>query len=620
MLKQTMEIQRDLEGQLLKRSEVVDFEVSEEERSISFPFSSELGVTRYFGNEILEHTRDAVDLNRLNDGAPLLWNHDPDRVLGVVRSAKIGDDKRGYAEVKFSRNDFATQVWADIEGGILRNVSVGYQIKDMEQRGEDYVATSWEPYEVSIVSIPADNSVGVGRSLDDLVTSTQEVSNMSEENRSLNDSASSDAPQPTSIKESMTTTPDKMEVVRSESPVDHSKAVKAERSRISEIQTVAAKYNLAELGEQYIRDERSVADFNSAVLKEWKPEAIAPKADDTDIGLTKEETRSWSVLRAIDYLADPNNRAKREAAAFEIEASEAAASKLGRSSRGITIPNEVFKRDLATRPDTAGGNLIQTDLDAANFIDLLRNNSVLQQTGSTVLTGLSGNLSIPRQGAAGTAYWVSESSAVTESQQTIEQVNMTPRTVGAMTDISRKLLIQSSVDVENMVRNDLAKIIALEIDRCALYGLGNTSEPLGVHNTPGISTENVGNSDPSWADVVNMESDISVANALTGSLAYVTRANIAGAMKVKTKDSGSGRFVNEDGVVNGYPLYVSNQVEAGDIWFGNWSELILGYWSGLDLQVDPYTGGASGNVRVRVLQDVDVAVKHPASFCLGAQA
>jgi HK97 family phage major capsid protein len=409
-----------------------------------------------------------------------------------------------------------------------------------------------------------------------------------------------------------------MEVVRSESPVDHSKAVKAERSRISEIQTVAAKYNLTELGEQYIRDERSVADFNSAVLKEWKPEAIAPKADDTDIGLTKEETRSWSVLRAIDYLADPNNRAKREAAAFEIEASEAAASKLGRSSRGITIPNEVFKRDLATRPDTAGGNLVQTDLDAANFIELLRNNSVLQQTGATTLTGLQGNLSIPRLGASGSAYWVSESSAPTESQQTIEQVNMSPRTVGAYTDISRKLLIQSSMDVENLVRNDLAKVIALEIDRCALYGLGNTSEPLGVHNTTGIATENVGNNDPSWADVVNMESDIAVANALTGSLSYVTRANINGAMKVKAKDSGSGLFVNDNGTVNGYPCYVSNQIEAGDIWFANWTDLIIGYWSGLDLQVDPYTGGAAGTVRVRVLQDTDVAVRHPESFCLGA--
>jgi len=201
---------------------------------------------------------------------------------------------------------------------------------------------------------------------------------------------------------------------------------------------------------------------------------------------------------------------------------------------------------------------------------------------------------------------------------TIEQVNMTPRTIGAMTDISRKLLIQSSLDVESLVRSSLASSVALEIDRAALYGLGSSSEPLGLHNVTGIATENVGNNDPSFGDVVNMESDISVGNALTGSLAYVTRANIAGAMKVKTKDSGSGRFVNEDGVVNGYPLYVSNQIEAGDIWFGNWSELILGYWSGLDLQVDPYTGGASGNVRVRVLQDVDVAVKHPASFCLGA--
>jgi HK97 family phage major capsid protein len=415
----------------------------------------------------------------------------------------------------------------------------------------------------------------------------------------------------------MTTTPEKLEVVRSE--VDTQKVIKAERNRISEIQTVAAKYNLAELGEQYIREERSVADFNSAVLKEWKPEAITPKADETDIGLSETETRSWSVLRAIDYLADPNNPAKREAAAFEIEASQAAASKLGRSSRGITIPNEVFRRDLKTTPDTQGGNLVQTDLDAANFIDLLRNQSVIAQTGSTTLTGLSGNLAIPRQGAAATAYWVAESGAVTESQQTIEQVNMTPRALGAMTDISRKLLIQSSIDVENMVRGDLAKVIALEIDRAALYGLGSSSEPLGLHNTTGIATENITNNDPTFGEVVSMESDIAVANALTGSLAYVTRANIRGAMKVKAKDTGSGLFLwTGENTVNGYPAYMSNQVEAGDVWFANWSDLIIGYWSGLDLQVDPYTGGAAGTVRVRVLQDTDVAVRHPESFCLGA--
>ena len=604
---------RDYEKDLVQRDFNLEVrEVEKEDRTLEFPFSSEEPVTRYFGPEILEHKSANWDLKRLNDSAPLLYNHNFDRPIGVVQKAWIDETaKRGYAKVRFSKEEFASSIYRDIKDGIIRGISFGYVVKDMEQRGEEFWATSIEPYELSVAVVAADPTVGINRSKDNTAP-LETTSNMSKEERS-DVSASSDAPV-NPVVESMTANPEKLEV-RSE--VDTQKVIKAERSRIQAIQTVAAKYNLSELGEQYIKEERSVADFNDAVLREWKPEAIAPKADATDIGLTQAETRSFSVLRAIDYLANPGSAAKREAAAFEIEASEAAAQKLGRASRGITIPNEVFRRDMQTSPDTAGGNLVAQEL-SSDFISLLKNASVLAQTGSTILTGLSGNISIPRQGSQQTSYWVGEGSNVTESDMTIEQVNMTPRTIGAMTDISRKLLIQSSLDVESLVRTSLASSVALEIDRAALYGLGSSSEPLGLHNVTGIATENVGNNDPSFGDVVNMESDISVANALTGSLAYVTRANIAGAMKVKTKDSGSGRFVNEDGVVNGYPLYVSNQVESGDIWYGNWSELILGYWSGLDLQVDPYTGGASGNVRVRVLQDVDVAVKHPASFCLGA--
>jgi len=615
---------RDYEKDLVQRDFNLEVrEVEKEDRTLEFPFSSEQPVTRYFGNEILEHKSANWDLKRLNDGAPLLFNHDFSRPIGVVEKAWIDETKRrGYAKVRFSKEEFASSIFRDIKDGIIRGISFGYVVKDMEQRGEgaeggdpslpNFYATSIEAYELSVAPVAADATIGINRSKDNTAP-LETTSNMSKEERS-DVSASSDAPV-NSVVESMTANPKETLEVRSE--VDTQKVIKAERSRIQEIQTVAAKYNLQDLGETYIKEDRSVADFNSAVLREWKPEAIAPKADATDIGLTQAETRSFSVLRAIDYLANPGSAAKREAAAFEIEASEAAAAKLGRASRGITIPNEVFRRDMQTSPDTAGGNLVATEL-SSDFISLLKNASVLAQTGSTILTGLSGNISIPRQGSQQTSYWVGEGSNVTESDMTIEQVNMTPRTIGAMTDISRKLLIQSSLDVESLVRSSLASSVALEIDRAALYGLGSSSEPLGLHNVTGIATENVGNNDPSFADVVNMESDISVANALTGSLAYVTRANIAGAMKVKTKDSGSGRFVNEDGVVNGYPLYVSNQVESGDIWYGNWSELILGYWSGLDLQVDPYTGGASGNVRVRVLQDVDVAVKHPASFCLGA--
>jgi HK97 family phage major capsid protein/HK97 family phage prohead protease len=612
-----MENKRDLEKTLVQRDFKLEVrEVEKEDRTLEFPFSSETPVARYFGNEILEHREKSANLDRLNDGAPLLWNHDPDKVIGVVERAWIDEKKkRGYAKVRFSEEEFAASKYRDIKNGIIRNVSFGYVIKDSQQieNTEDVVIRDWECYEISCCAIPADASIGISRT----ATSTPDVekaSNMPEEERSLNVSASSDAP-PNPEKESMTATPEKMEVVRSE--VDSQKLIKAERSRIQEIQTVASKYNLQDLGDQYIKEERSVADFNAAVLKEWKPEAITPKADDADIGLTPKETRSWSVLRAIDYLANPGSQAKREAAAFEIEASEAAAQKLGRASRGITIPNEVFKRDMQTQPDTAGGNLVSTEL-SSDFISLLTNASVLAQTGSKILTGLSGNISIPRIGSQQTSYWIGEGSNVTESDMSIEQINMSPKTIGAMTDVSRKLLIQSSLDVESLVRQHLANSVALEIDRAALYGTGSSGEPLGVHNVTGIATENITNNDPTFGEIVAMESDISVANALTGNLAYVTRANIAGAMKVKAKDSGSGLFVWDNGTVNGYPAYISNQIEAGDVFFADWSSLIIGYWSGLDLQVDPYTGGASGNVRVRVLQDVDTAVAHPESFCLGA--
>ena len=615
---------RDYEKDLVQRDFNLEVrEVEKEDRTIEFPFSSEQPVTRYFGNEILEHKSANWDLKRLNDGAPLLFNHDFSRPIGVVEKAWIDETKRrGYAKVRFSKEEFASSIFRDIKDGIIRGISFGYVIKDMEQRGEgaeggdpslpNFYATSIEAYELSVAPVAADATIGINRSKDNTAP-LETTSNMSKEERS-DVSASSDAPV-NSLVESMTANPKETLEVRSE--VDTQKVIKAERQRIQEIQTVAAKYNLQDLGKTYITEGRSIADFNAAVLREWKPEAIAPKADATDIGLTQAETRSWSVLRAIDYLANPGSAAKREAAAFEIEASEAAASRLGRASRGITIPNEVFRRDMLAGTDTAGGNLVSTEL-SSDFISLLKNASVLAQTGATYLTGLTGNISIPRQGSQPTSYWIGEGSNVTESDITIEQVNMSPRTIGAMSDISRKLLIQSSLDVESFVRKALASSVAIEIDRAALYGLGNASEPLGVHNTTGIATENITNSDPTFAEVVAMESDISVANALTGDLAYVTRANIAGAMKVKTKDSGSGQFIWDNDTVNGYPAYVSNQIEAGDVFFANWSSLIIGYWSGLDLQVDPYTGGASGNVRVRVLQDVDVAVEHPESFCLGA--
>ena len=574
-----------------QRAELTTFD-EVEDRTYEFPFSSEFPVARYFGNEILSHDAKAADLSRLNDGAPLLFNHNPDRVIGVVERAYIdGKKRRGYARVRFSRNPFAQEVLSDVKDGVLRNVSFGYSIDKMEERGSgDFVATAWSPYEVSVVSVPADPGVGIGRALEA-------------------ESAAPAAPTPDPIPSMENTTTD-LAVVRAE-------AAEAERSRIAGISALCDKHNMADLGRQLIESGRSIDEARAAVLDKLdiKQEPVTMSA--AEIGLTEKESRSFSFLRAINYLANPTDRSARDAAAFEIEASDAAAAKLGRQSRGITIPQDVLRRDLTVGAATAGGNLVATELDAGSFIDLLRNASALDQAGATVLTGLTGNVAIPRQSGAGTAYWVAESGSSTESQQTVDQVSLTPKTVAAFTDYSRRLMIQSSIDVENMVRSDLARVLALKIDLAGLYGTGSNGEPLGLKLTTGIGTENFAAAIPTFAEVVALESDVATANALLGSPVYLMNAAMRGGLKTKAKDAGSGLFVMEGNEVNGYRGVLSNQVESGDLWFGNFADLIIGYFSGLDLMVDPYTHSTSGTVRVVAMQDVDIAVRHPESFSRG---
>ncbi len=593
-----MDLSRDLEGQLLKRSEVADFQVSEDERSIEFPFSSEFPVARYFGNEVLSHDRGSADLGRLNDAAPVLFNHDPNKVIGVVERAWIDDkSKRGFVNVRFSRNAFAQEVLADVRDGVLRNVSFGYAINDMEQRGDDFVATRWSPYEVSVVSIPADPTVGVGRALD------------------AQPAATAATPTPQQEPEvQMENTPD-ISAVRAEAAAE---AAKAERARISGISALTEKHGMADLGRQLIDGGRSLDEARAAVLEKIgaKVEPVTEKA--ADIGMSAKEVREFSFQRAINALANPGDRKLQEAAAFERECSEAAAAKAGKTAQGIMVPNEVLRRDLTVGTASAAGDLVGVDFRPGSFIELLRNRSALAGLGVASLTGLSGNVAIPRQTGAATAYWVAESGAPTESNQTVDQVNLSPKTVGAFTDYSRKLMLQSSIDVEQMIRQDLATVLALEIDRVGLYGLGNSNQPLGIKLTTGINTVDFGAATPTYAEVVDMESQIAADNADIGAMAYLMNASMRGALKTKDKGTDTGAYVFEPGgTVNGYSAIVSNQVASGDVFFAVWSQLIMAMWSGLDLTVDPYTHSTSGTVRVVALQDVDFAVRHPEGFCRG---
>lgn len=566
--------------------------IDEDMRTVRMAISSEEPVGRSFGDEILDHSETSIDLEFARSGRmPLLLDHDPRQQIGVVENVDLdGGSRRLRGTVRFGKSALAKEVFDDVKDGIRSNVSVGYAVNKMDREDKDrYRVSSWSPMEVSVVSIPADRTVGVGRSAED------------------------DLHTPTPI-------PRKEEPTMTEEVKIDVEAVKAEAARsaakeTAEMYRLAAKHNKRDMADEAVGNGKSLAEFRGDLL-----EVIGNKPlDETEIGLTKKEVRDFSLMRALRAMSNPSDRGAQAAASFEFEAAAEAAKRDGVDPQGLYIPTDVrrswnMKRDMNTGDDAA---IIAEDFRGGDFIDVLRNASSVMQAGATMLSGLQGDVKIPKKTAASTAGWIStEGGASGESEPTVGQVTMAPKVLGAHTDITRLMMQQSSLDVEALVRNDLATGIALTIDLGGLSGSGSSGQPTGVSNTSGINTPtSFAGVNPTFAEVVAMETAVAEDNALMGNLAYILPASMYGALKTTVKDAGSGQFVVEPGgTMNGYRAIVSNQVTAGDLYFGNFSDLLIGMYGGLDITVDPYTASTSGTVRIVALQTVDVAVRHAVSF------
>mgnify|MGYP001156474712 FL=1 len=582
-------------------------------------FSSETPVERWWGIEILDHSRGSVRLDRLNSAGSLLFNHNRDLLIGAIESARIDERaRRGRAEVRFSPSAVGQEKRAEVDAGVLRTTSVSYLIHAMVLEKEEdgvqtYRVTDWEPLEVSLVTIPADPGVGVGRA------------------RQI------PAGQGVGVK----TNPDKEETKMDEKEIQ--KRIDDARKQGGDEESTRVKAILglvkegdnrrfADVALRYVETGAGPDEFKRALeeLKRLDPKPVIDT--DPSIGMSNRDIRQFSIVRAIRAMAEGN----RGLAAFEFECSEAVAKRLHKSPQGFFVPYDVLtgRRDLVKGTPTAGGHLVATELLAASFIELLRNKMLLRRLGAQVLGGLVGDIAIPKQTGGATAYWVGENANVTESQQTFGQVALSPRTVGTYTDISRKLLIQSSLDVEAFVRNDLATVLALAIDYAGINGLGqDSSQPLGILQTSGIGAVAIGTDGgaPTWSHIVDLETEVSIDNADVGNLAYLTNAKVRGKLKKTFTNTTYGEIPvwgkGEEpgfGELNGYRAGVSNQVpsnltkNAGSnlsaIIFGNFSDYIIGEWGAIDILIDPYTGGAAGTVRVRVLQDVDGACRRAESF------
>ena len=637
--------------------------LDEEKRTVELAFSSEAEVERWFGIEVLDHSEGAMRTGRLQDGAAVLVNHDWNDQVGVVESVTMGADRKGRAVVRFGRGARASEVWQDIVDGIRRHVSVGYSVHkvEVEERAgqADMVrVTDWEPHEISIVSVPADVSVGVGRSAEPLPAEQERAGSDTPGNPEHSGPTQRDS----DMKEKILRD-DKGNLVRAKVDENdkivevlevieragqaHAEArdagMQAEQARVKAIMDMGRQYENVEMATRFVSDGKSPEDFQRALLDTMNKERSKSlgdnaerggKSESASIGMTDKDLQRYSMMNVVRALANPTDKRAQEAAAFELELSQEAEKQYGKQARGILIPDDVLSRAFnaggaadAPTGSVTGENLVDTQFMAGSFIDMLRNRTALMRLAGT-MSGLVGNVEIPKQTGGATAYWVGEGDDATEGVPTIGQITMSPKTVAAFTDITRRLMLQSTPDAERIVRNDLASAVALAIDLAGFYGTGG-DQPTGIANVSGINAVDFAGAAsggsgalPTYSEVVKMESEIAADNADVNSMAYVMNSGMRGHFKTTEKFSGTnGSPIWEPGnSVNGYGAEVTNQIQAGDLFFGNFADLIIGMWGGLDLTVDPYSLSKSGGTRLVVFQDVDMVVRRVESFCLGRDA
>ena len=622
-----------------------------EDGLIELAVSSEVPYERWFGIEILSHAPGAVDLSRLSgNDHPLLLNHCTDDQIGVLLDPMIGDDRVLRCKAKFSRASEAQEIAQDVADGIRQLVSVGYFIDEIQEvepaepdidleefsgwrtirtltadqfeqemrsaHGENFtrertgvrsanedkptfLVTKWTPFEASIVPVPADPTVGIGRSAGVEPEPAPKLV----------------APEPPIIileqrKMEQLKTPAEMEIER--------------RDAIAVIAEQYKQYLGPNDAADAIRNGRSVEAFKDLII-----EKIQSKHTDTSaihIGLTPKEIKRYSLGKALTaaILGDWRD------AGFERECSEATAKKMGRSPEGFYLPPEAFSRDFNVGTAAEAGNLVATDLRNDLFVDVLRNSLVMGQLGARVLTGLSGNIDLPRKSTASTIGSVTEIGSASETAPATAKVTLSPKRTSAYVEVSKQALIQSGIALEAMIRDDLIMSAAVNLENQTINGTGTAPQMTGIRYTSGIGTVVGGTNGaaPAWSHFVDLETACANANAEPDRLAgYLVNTKTRG--KAKQTQMGTNLpWIWQNGAqpLNGYRAAVSNNLPSNltkgtsttvcssAIFGSDWSMATIGLFGAPDITVDPYTKADTGQVKITLNQFADFGVRQPACF------
>lgn len=605
--------------------------------------SSEFPVERWFGKEILDHSPDAVDLSRAKRGLSFLDSHDAQSVIGIVENVKVGDDKKLRGQVRFSRSAPAQQIKTDIQDGIRRFISVGYSVgeyaleKSSKEEGDTYRATKWTPLETSSVGVPADPTVG-------------------------NDRKAGDRLYPVSVRAAAVnpaSEPNPREVtveVETVEQVAKSRTAAAEIIRLGKVHGIDQ-----EKVASAVADGQSVDSFARVCLDEvskrgGKPATPAAAENADRLELTDKEQRQYNLARGI-MTAISNDEASKSGSAkrfnsFETEVSqEIEKNWMGARHGGLFVPwslrhawtPELTKRfgehggvqkraGLAAGTATAGAEVVFTE--PGEFIQFLYNQMRVKQLGARTIAGLRDNVSYPKQTGRATGSWVGENPGtdVADSALTLGSIASTPHTYQSSSSYSRQLLAQAVIDVDTLVREDLARDLALAVDSVALVG-GGSNQPTGIVATSGVQSyvteADAGNGGILvWDDIVKMSALLETANAdQLGAGAWLTTPGVKSSLK---RTARLGNTIGlpiwaDDDTVDGYKAASSNQVaktgtkgtgsNLHTVIRGIFETMVIGMWgSGFELVVDPYRLKKQGMIELTTFMLTDITLKYPVAF------
>ena len=334
----------------------------------------------------------------------------------------------------------------------------------------------------------------------------------------------------------------------------------------------------------------------------------------------KEEPKQerFTFLNAITNVLNqrgltPEQEKINEAATAELRASGLSVS----GNASFSIPSTMMRaQSVLNDSGTKGGALVPTDI---SFVQPLEPKLTVEGLGANVLSGLTGDVKLPSSGSFTLSY-VAEGAAVTGTDVTFSGPTMKPKRLAGVVDISKKLLMQGSIDVENYIRARLANAVNVAVLKNAISGPG-TNAPTGLYDliTTNIDTTATG---LTWNIAVGLETLIKSSDATELSLGYLSDTALMGSAKTIKKDAGSGIFLYDNGNMNGQRYVASSVISTLDtgvshpLIFGDWSQMFVGFWGGMSFTIDPYTQAASGNVRIIVEIYNDIAVTNEKAFAI----